>query len=173
LLWWQALGCIVTEKGSGELVGQSGIVVGPHNHARLETQRGIGKRLYYYTLSATAKGGRFSEDGHANMLRYQVSRLLSRNDVVRVFRTDSRMSSGVHDSVVNDGVNSAREENPIISRQISEGDVFLLGSRVGLRESCIERRQRKWHGRDLRVLRRRRYQRQIQFSGHDTPNQVN
>jgi len=32
---------------------------------------------------------------------------------------------------MNDGVNSSREQNPSISCQILERDVFLLGSRVG------------------------------------------
>ena len=38
LLWWQALGRIFAEEGPDELVCQSGIVVGSHDHARLETQ---------------------------------------------------------------------------------------------------------------------------------------
>ena len=42
-------------------------------------------------------GRRFGEDGHANVLRYQVNRLLSRNNVVRVFRSDSLTSCRVHE----------------------------------------------------------------------------
>ena len=80
------------------------------------------------------------------MLRYQVNRLLRRNDVVRVFRSDSLTSSRVHDCVMNDGVNSAREQNPFIFCQILERDLFLLSSRMGLWKSRIERRQNEWCG---------------------------
>ncbi len=112
------------------------------------------------------------EDSHANMLRDQMNRLLSCNNVVRVFGADSLTSRRVHDCVMNDGVNSSRQQNPFIFCQVLEHDVFLLGSRVGLWENGIERRQSEWHGCDLRVLRRCRDQRQIQFAGHDTPDQL-
>ena len=106
------------------------------------------------------------------MLRYQVNRLLSRNKFVGVFRSDSLTSCRVHDCAMNDGVNSSREQNPFISCQILEHYVFLLGGRVGLWENRIKRRHSEWHGRDLRVVRRCRHQRQIQFAGHDTPDQL-
>ena len=59
------------------------------------------------------------------MLRYQVNRLLSRNDIVSVLRSYSLTLRCVHDCVVNDGVNSSREQNPFISRQILEPYVFF------------------------------------------------
>ena len=58
-------------------------------------------------------------------------------------------------------VNSSRQQNPFIFRQILERYLFLLGSRVGLWENCIERSQSEWHGRDLGVLRRCRHQSQF------------
>ena len=108
LLWWQALRLISPEEGPSELVCQSRIVVGSENHTRFETQRGIRKRFHHYTLGANANGG-FGEDGHANVLRYQVNRLLSRNNIVHVFRSDSLASCCVQNCVTNDGVNSPRK----------------------------------------------------------------
>ena len=101
-----------------------------------------------------------------------MNRLLSRNNVISMFGSDSLTSCRVHDCVMNDGLNSSREENPFIFCQIVEHDVFLLGSRVGLWESRIERRQSEWYGCDLTVLRRCRHQGQIQFACHDTPDQL-
>ena len=101
-----------------------------------------------------------------------MNRLLSRNNVISMFGSDSLTSCRVHDCVMNDGLNSSREENPFIFCQIVEHDVFLLGSRVGLWESRIERRQSEWYGRDLTVLRRCRHQGQIQFACYDTPDQL-
>ena len=101
-----------------------------------------------------------------------MNRLLSRNNVIRMFGSDSLTSCRVHDRVMNDRLNSSREQNPFIFCQILEHDVFLLGSRVGLWESRIERRQSEWYGRDLRVLRRCRHHGQIQFACYDTPDQL-
>ena len=72
------------------------------------------------------------------MFRYQVNRLLGRNNIVCVFRSDSLTSCCVQNCVMNDGVNSSREQNPFISCQILERDVFLLCSRVALWKRRIE-----------------------------------
>ena len=106
------------------------------------------------------------------MLRYQVNRLLGRNNIVGVFRSDSLSSCGIFDCVMNDGVNPSSEQYPVIFCQISERYAFLMGSRVGQGENRIERRGSEWHGRDLRVLRRCRHQRKIQFACKDTPDQL-
>jgi hypothetical protein len=90
---------------------------------------------------------------------YQVNRLLGRNNVVHVFRSDSLTSCRIQNCVMNDGVNSSREQNPFISRQILERDEFLLSSRVGLWESRIEMSLSECRGCDLRIARRRRHQR--------------
>jgi hypothetical protein len=37
-LWWLALGWISAEEGPNELVCQSRIIIGSHNHTRLEAQ---------------------------------------------------------------------------------------------------------------------------------------
>ena len=95
------------------------------------------------------------------MLRYQVNCLLDRKDIVRVFRSNSLTSRCVQDCVMNDGVNSSREQNPSISCQILEHDVFLLGSRVGLWQCRIERPLGECHARDLRVFGWCHHQRQI------------
>jgi copper(I)-binding protein len=58
-----------------------------------------------------------------------VKRLFSRNNVVRVFRSDSRTSFRIHDCAMNEGVNSMRQQNPFVVCQLLEHDVFLLGSR--------------------------------------------
>jgi len=73
---------------------------------------------------------------------------------------------------MNDGVNSSREQNPFIFRQILERDEFLLGSRVSLWESRIEMGLSECCGCDLRVVRRRGHQRQIEFACHHTPDQL-
>ena len=101
------------------------------------------------------------EEGHANVLRYQMNRLLSGDDVIRMFRSDSLTSCHLQDRVMNNRVNSSREKNPFIFCEILEHQVFLLGSRMGLWESRIERRQSKWCGLDLIVFRRCRHQGKI------------
>ena len=98
------------------------------------------------------------------MLRYQVNRLLWRNNVVCAFRSNSLTSCRGHDCIVNDWMNSAREQNPFIFCQILEREVFFLDSRVALWKSRIERRQNEWRGLDLRVLRRCRHQGQVHFA---------
>jgi hypothetical protein len=75
------------------------------------------------------------EDGHADVLRYQVNRLLSRDDIVSALWSYSLTHCCVLDCVMNDGVNSSREQNPFISRQILERYALLLGSSVSQGES--------------------------------------
>ena len=91
---------------------------------------------------------------------------------MRVSWSNSLPSCRGHDCVVNDGMKSSREQNPFIFCQILEQYVFLVGSRVGLWENGIEWRESEWHGRDLRVLRRCRHQRQVQFARQYTPDQL-
>jgi hypothetical protein len=73
-----------------------------------------------------------------------VNRFLRRNDVVSAFRGNSRTPSRFHDRVVNDGVNSAREQNPFISCQILKHELFPFRGRVAFRKNRIERRQNEW-----------------------------
>jgi hypothetical protein len=110
----------------------------------LETQCGIRKWPDYYTFSAKAKGRGFGENGHPNVLRYEVNRFLRCNDIVSAFRNDSLTPSCFHDCVVDNGVNSARKQNPVIFRQISERDLFFFGSGVTFRKNRIERCQDEW-----------------------------
>jgi hypothetical protein len=48
------------------------------------------------------------QDGHADVLRYQVDRLLSREDIVRALRSYSLTHCRVLDCFMNDGVNPSR-----------------------------------------------------------------
>jgi len=73
---------------------------------------------------------------------------------------------------MNDGVNSSREQNPFISRQILERYALLVGNRVSQRQNHTYRRLGECNGGDLRSFRGRRYQRQIQLACHYTPNQL-
>jgi len=82
-----------------------------------------------------------------------VNRFLRRNGGAII---DAARRAGItpkHAHVMNDGVNSSREQNPFTFCQILELYLFLLSSRMGFRESRIERGQSEWRGRDLRVLR--------------------
>ncbi|MGB0048066.1 MAG: hypothetical protein WBP70_11495, partial [Terriglobales bacterium] len=78
------------------------------------------------------------------MLRYQVNRLLWRNNVMRSLRSNSLTSCRIHDCVMDDWMNSAREQNPFIFCQILERELFLFGSRVVFRKNRIQRRQSEW-----------------------------
>jgi hypothetical protein len=78
----------------------------------------MGERLYHDTFSRNANTIRHGEDGHANPLGYQVNRLLSGNNIVSVLRRDSFTSCCIHDCVMNHGVDSPPEQNPVIFCQI-------------------------------------------------------
>src|ERR1700678_4848861 len=125
---------------------------GFHNQTRFETQRDIRKRFYYYTRSISANS-RLSENGHANVLGYQLNRLFGRHHIVGVFRNNSLLFGCVKDCVMDDGVNSPCEKNPFIFYQILERDLFLLSSSVGSWESRMEDGLSECHGCDLRVFR--------------------
>jgi hypothetical protein len=73
--------------GTRELVGPSRII-GSHDHTRFETQRRLRNRLYHHPVGAKTSG--CNEDGHADVLRYQVSRLLSCNEACAPSRLISR-----------------------------------------------------------------------------------
>ena len=83
---------------------------------------------------------------------------------MRSLRSNSLTSCRIHDCVMDDWMNSAREQNPFIFCQILEREVLFLGRGVALWKSGIERRQHEWRGFDLRVFRRCRHQCQIQFA---------
>jgi hypothetical protein len=106
------------------------------------------------------------------MLRYQVNCLLSRNNIVRVFWTDSPALRRVDDCVMNNGMDSARQQNPFIVCQILDAYAFVLGSRMGHWEDRIERRHREWRRSYLRVLWRCRNESKIQVACQDTPEQL-
>jgi hypothetical protein len=95
------------------------------------------RRSSLESSGSTNGNDRFCENGHANVFRYQVNRLLGCMNVVRVFRSDSLASRCLHDCVMNNWVNSSSKQNPVILCEILERDVFLLSSRVGLRECSI------------------------------------
>ena len=122
---------IITQVWKHNDVSESGFTTTPSPSARISS------------------GRRCGEDGHADVLRYQVNRLLSRNNIVRVFRSDSLTSCGIHDCVMNDGVNSPCQQNPFVTCQILEQTVFLFGGWVGLRESRHRGRLGERHSRDL------------------------
>ena len=102
------------------------------------------------------------------MFAYQVNCLLYCNNIVRAFWTDPSTMSSVDDCVMNIGLNSARKHNPFIVCQILETYAFVLGSRMGHWQDCIEGSGSEWRRRYLRVLRRvpSREQDSGRVSGH-------
>jgi hypothetical protein len=61
-----------------------------------------------------------------------VNRLLGRNNDVCVFRGDATPPRRVHDCAMNTGVDSSRQQNPLVGCQVFEHDVLFFSSRVGL-----------------------------------------
>jgi len=70
LLWWQALGRIFSEEHSDVFLYEPGGVVSSQDHACLEAQRRIGKRLYHHTVSMNPSRHRLCKDGDAFVVRY-------------------------------------------------------------------------------------------------------
>jgi hypothetical protein len=66
--------------------------------------------------------------------------LLSCDNVVPVFRTDSPTLGRVDDCVMNNGMNSACQQNPFVVCQILDMYAFVSGSRMGHWQDCVERR---------------------------------
>jgi hypothetical protein len=163
---------ILAEEGPSELVGQFRIVVGPQNHRGFETQGGIGERFYHYTLRTITESGGSGKNGYSDILGYQVNSLLSGNNVVCVFRTDSPTLRRVDDCVMNKGMNSARQQNPFVVCQILEMYVFVSGSRMGHWQDRVERRHGEWRRSYLRVLWWCCHESEIQVACQDTPEQL-
>src|SRR3984957_5127963 len=111
----------------------------------------MGKWPHPYTLGSSANGG-FRENGHANVFRYQMNCLFDCVNIVRMLRSDSFTLGRVHDCVMNDWMNSSSKQNQFVPCKVLEPDVFLLSSRVVLRECCIETCLTECRGRDSRVF---------------------
>jgi hypothetical protein len=78
-------------------------------------------------LGANANGG-FRENGHANVFRYQVNCLFDGVNIVRMLRSNSLTLGRVQDCFMKDWMSSPRKQNPFVSCQILEGDVFASDS---------------------------------------------
>jgi hypothetical protein len=116
-----------------------------------------------------ASGRRFREDRDAYMLRYELDRLLWRNDIVSVLG-DNRFTSGcIHDCLMHKWMNPFRKQNPLVFCQILENQAFFVSSRVGFEKSSVERSPSECYSRDLNVLGRRRHECEAQFAYKDAP----
>jgi hypothetical protein len=155
LVWWQALGRKLAEEHSNVFLYEPGGVVGPQDHARLEAQRCIGKRLYDHTVSMNLSRHRLRKDGDAYVVRYQVHCLLWRKDIVSMFGGDGLTSGCIHNRLMQEWMNPFRKQNPLVLCQILENQAFFVSSGVVLWKCSVERSRSKWHSRDLGILRGR------------------
>jgi hypothetical protein len=106
------------------------------------------------------------------MFAYQVNCLLHCKNIMRVFWADPPTLSSVDDCVMNNGMNSARKQNPLIVCQVLETYPVAVCSRMGHWEDGIERSGSEWRRRYLRVLWRCRHESKIQIACQDTPKQL-
>jgi len=114
-------------------------------------------------------GRRFREDRDAYMLRYELDRLLCRNDVVSVLGDNRFTSCRIHDRLMYKWMNPFRKQDPFVLCQILENQTLFVSGRVGFEKSGVEWSPSEWYSRDLNVLGRRRHECEAQFACKDAP----
>src|SRR5438552_17413038 len=117
-------------------------------------------------------GRRLREYRDAYMLRYELDRLLWRNDIVSVLGDNRFTSCCIHDCLMHKWMNPFRKQNPLVLCQILENQAFFVGSRVGFRKCGVERSGSKWHSRNLGILRWRHHQCEVQFAFKNAPDRL-
>jgi hypothetical protein len=116
-----------------------------------------------------ASGRRFREDRDAYMLRYELDRLLWRNDIVSVLGDDRFTPCRIHDCLMHKWMNPFRKQNPLVLCQILENQALFVSSPVGVEKSDVEWSPSERYSRDLNVLGRRRHECEAEFAYKDAP----